>query len=202
MIISEAEEIVNIDLVDQEGVTFVTCPIKEGAPNPVERALDSSRYFVLRIEHPQTKRVAFIGIGFVDRGEAFDFQSTVMDARDKMKVEKNIAQNKVDWGPDVDFKMKDGETIKIGLPGGGDTSVDDDSGSADILASGEIIGPPPSASTGRRRRRRGGNGKKKSQDSTGNFGLDSLIGAPTSDNGGASAAPSSGGGGDVDWTMF
>ena len=58
----------------------------------MERALDSSRYFVLRIEHPQTKRVAFIGIGFVDRGEAFDFQSTVAEL-EKIQLEKNIAAN-------------------------------------------------------------------------------------------------------------
>jgi hypothetical protein len=54
------------------GELFATVPY--AAPwTSVEPVLDSSRYFVLRVEGEGGKR-AYIGMGFAERGEAFDFQ--------------------------------------------------------------------------------------------------------------------------------
>ena len=57
------------------GTEFAACPVPAGErPQAVEPVTDSSRYFVLRLldtSHPQ--RRAFVGMGFNDRSEAFDF---------------------------------------------------------------------------------------------------------------------------------
>ncbi|RUO96010.1 hypothetical protein BC936DRAFT_142802 [Jimgerdemannia flammicorona] len=58
------------------GDLFALCPYDPTA-NSVEAVLDSSRYFVLKVE--DHGRHAFIGMGFQERTEAFDFNVTLQD---------------------------------------------------------------------------------------------------------------------------
>ena len=61
------------------GKSFAVCTVntKPGAPKAVEKVIDSSRFFVLRIEN--NGKHAFIGIGFQERTEAFDFNVALQD---------------------------------------------------------------------------------------------------------------------------
>lgn len=56
---------------------FAQCPVT--SPNSVEPVTDSSRYFVLRLEDEKNGRHAFVGMGFTERPDAFDFNATLHD---------------------------------------------------------------------------------------------------------------------------
>lgn len=60
------------------GQLFAKCPV-DGYPGPaVEPVSDSSRYFVIRVQD-DNGRSAFIGMGFADRGDSFDFNVALQD---------------------------------------------------------------------------------------------------------------------------
>lgn len=60
-------DILNILLVDTNtGELFATCPVTEPGSKAIDPVVDSSRYFVLRIDDGKGRH-AFIGMGFRDR---------------------------------------------------------------------------------------------------------------------------------------
>ena len=61
-------------IMNCSGDLFASCPVPFGQQQlAVEAAADSSRYFVLRLVDPTSGRHAFLGMGFAERGDAFDF---------------------------------------------------------------------------------------------------------------------------------
>ncbi|PRP86708.1 hypothetical protein PROFUN_02857 [Planoprotostelium fungivorum] len=95
------------------GEIFAVCPVYEAAVEPVN---DSSRYYVLKIEDGQ-KRHAFIGLGFSERSEAFDFSAALQDHARFIKQEKDAekAVANLSSQPAVDYSLKQGEKITINM---------------------------------------------------------------------------------------
>uniref|UniRef100_A0A3Q1GF93 NECAP endocytosis associated 2 n=1 Tax=Acanthochromis polyacanthus TaxID=80966 RepID=A0A3Q1GF93_9TELE len=60
------------------GELFAQAPVEQYPGGVVEAVTDSSRYFVIRIEDG-SGRHAFIGLGFADRGDSFDFNVALQD---------------------------------------------------------------------------------------------------------------------------
>jgi hypothetical protein len=107
----ERGDLTAVLLVDKtKGSIFAVCPVKEGA---VDRCVDSSRYFVLRIENANGRHM-FIGVAFNERNDAFDFNTAMEDSRREREQEKNPV--KLDYGPPKDYSIKDGEKIKVSIP--------------------------------------------------------------------------------------
>ncbi|KAI9144131.1 hypothetical protein BKA69DRAFT_1164299 [Paraphysoderma sedebokerense] len=80
--------------------------------NSVEPVLDSSRYFVLRIE--DKGRHAYVGLGFAERNDAFDFNVALQDHVKHVKAQKE-PKKALDPGPKLDLSLKEGETISINI---------------------------------------------------------------------------------------
>jgi hypothetical protein len=116
-----------------KGTIFAVCPIVEGV-NAVERCVDSSRYFVLRIEN-QGGRHMFIGLAFNERNDAFDFNTALQDAKKERDFaihaasgadgngSGNGAQDSDGFGhgqsnlnSSRDYSLKEGEKITVHIP--------------------------------------------------------------------------------------
>ncbi|XP_031483390.1 uncharacterized protein At1g03900 [Nymphaea colorata] len=103
------------------GDLFAACFVLPGQrENSVETVLDSSRYFVLKIEDGRGKH-AFIGLGFNERNEAFDFNVALSDHEKYVKREherdsgEENEESHIDIHPAVNHRLKEGETIRINV---------------------------------------------------------------------------------------
>ncbi|CAN6572982.1 hypothetical protein ACFX13_047786 [Malus domestica] len=118
-VISKGEECI-IRLEDKKtNELYARAFLRNGEPHPVEPVIDSSRYFVLRVEENIDGRLrhAFIGIGFRERTEAYDFQAALHDHMkylDKKKTAEEMEQ-KFQQTSLVDYSLKEGETIVLQL---------------------------------------------------------------------------------------
>lgn len=111
------DKALNIRLEDKtSGELFAMAPVDAHPGVAVEAVLDSSRYFVLRLMN-EGSQTAFVGIGFQDRGDAFDFNVALQDHFKWLRQEEKAAEvaAELDQGPKLNLGFKEGQTIKIQL---------------------------------------------------------------------------------------
>lgn len=65
--------------------------------------------------HFVTGRTAFIGLGFVDRSDSFDFNVALQDHFKWLKKSEEIVKEELEPKKDLDLRFKEGETIKINM---------------------------------------------------------------------------------------
>ncbi|GMF26062.1 unnamed protein product [Phytophthora lilii] len=112
---------------DAPPALFAQCPLqitRELALDVyVHDCVDSSRYFMLRVEDEKTGRRAFVGIGFPDRTAAFNFKATLQDyakyALRQLEVQQVEATDEQTAGEpspkNRDLSLPEGTTIRINL---------------------------------------------------------------------------------------
>jgi len=96
------------------GALFANCPIETYPGVSIEAVLDSSRYFVIRVQD-DNGRSAFLGLGFGDRSDSFDLNVALQDHFKWVKNQEQIEKEKVEPKPELDLSFKEGETIKINM---------------------------------------------------------------------------------------
>ncbi|XP_042477667.1 uncharacterized protein LOC122059026 [Macadamia integrifolia] len=126
-VISKGEECI-IRLEDKTTGELYACAfLRNGEPHPVETVIDSSRYFVLRVEENIGGRLrhAFIGIGFRERPQAYDFQAALHDHMKYLNKKKTAEEMEQHYQQtsSVDYSLKEGETLVLQIknPKGGRT---------------------------------------------------------------------------------
>ena len=80
----------------EHGELFAACPLPTSGPvaAAVEPVIDSSRYFVLRVEDEQSKRHAFLGIGFRSRDAASDLKMALADHERQLQRSAEAARRR------------------------------------------------------------------------------------------------------------
>ncbi|KAL8147848.1 hypothetical protein AgCh_005245 [Apium graveolens] len=125
-VVSKGEECI-IRLEDKTtGELYARAFLRDGEPHPVEAVIDSSRYFVLRIEETIGGRLrhAFLGIGFRERPQAYDFQAALHDHMKYLDKKKTAEEMEEQYqNSTVDYSLKDGETIVLKLKNKGGGNV-------------------------------------------------------------------------------
>lgn len=123
------------------GELYAQAPVEQYPGITVEAVTDSSRYFVIRIEDG-TGRHAFIGLGFADRGDSFDFNVALQDHFKWVKQEGDLAKLEASQSsaPKLDLSFKEGQTIKISI---GNIKKKDAGGAKPRPVGGGLLPPPP-----------------------------------------------------------
>ena len=78
LIVATTDTGCRIKLIGENGKVFAVAPVRKDGPLAAEKVTDSSRYFCLRIENDKGNH-AFIGLGFNQRSDAFDFNVALAD---------------------------------------------------------------------------------------------------------------------------
>ncbi|KAI8800151.1 adaptin ear-binding coat-associated protein 2-like protein [Cladochytrium replicatum] len=125
------------------GELFALSPIDaKNLAGSVEPVTDSSRYFVIKIVDQASGKHAFIGIGFTERSESFDFNVALQDYVRRETEPQKLAVQK----PSVDYTWKEGSSISISLKGAiplkPKSPPSESTGTNDLPA---LLPPPPSA---------------------------------------------------------
>jgi len=124
------------------GELFAACLVTEASIEPVA---DSSRYYVIKIDDG-SGRHAFIGMGYTERSDAFDFSAALQDhARYvKQKKESEDYTKKAASQPKQDYSLPQGAKIHVELKNKKPQSVSSPASTGGDF--GGLLPPPPSSS--------------------------------------------------------
>lgn len=128
------------------GELFAQAPVEQYPGHVIEAVTDSSRYFVIQIDDGHGRH-AFIGLGFADRGDSFDFNVALQDHFKWVKQEGELAKLEASQStaPKMDLSFKEGQTIKISI---GNIKKKDAGAAKSRPMGGGLLPPPPGAKVG------------------------------------------------------
>lgn len=142
------------------GELFAQVPLDNERPEvSVEPVTDSSRYFAVRVDDGNGRH-AFLGLGFRERSDAFDFNIALQDHVKQARAGRMggpAADGDAAAAPPLDLSLKAGETLRVNLSGVGGGARRREPANAGGGGPGGLPPPPalsapPGANSGARRR--------------------------------------------------
>ena len=138
------------------GSLFAQCPVDNDQPDlSVEPVADSSRYFVLKVQ--DGAKHAFVGMGFVERNDAFDFNVTLQDHVKHVRFEREHTEEAVEAAaaaPAHDFTLKGSVNIALNTGRTSKQRERTEPRESKSCAGGGLLLPPPPPGGGSSRSRR------------------------------------------------
>lgn len=110
-IIANDDQLV-IEFLNTDWSLYAKCPVPEDYSQAVIKCIDSSRGYAIRLAS-NDGRYMWVGLGFHDRNEAFDFQVCFHDFKSRREMDRNPEQLAQDNKPTKDFALKEGEKINV-----------------------------------------------------------------------------------------
>lgn len=114
---SDSEKNLIILLLDTEGKEFArgSYPGSNSGKPSIEPTMDSSRFFSMKLVDPSSGSAAIVGIGFDDRGDAFDFLTCLQDWKSKSFSETSNISKKDSSSSSIplDFSLSEGQSITL-----------------------------------------------------------------------------------------
>ncbi|VDM03932.1 unnamed protein product [Schistocephalus solidus] len=99
------------------GQLYAQCPVEEFPGIAVEQVLDSSRYFAIRLM-ADNGRTMYVGIGFAERSDSFDFNVAIQDHFTHQKQEEEAerqASHPQPSEPALDLGLKEGQRLRLNI---------------------------------------------------------------------------------------
>lgn len=98
--------------MNNDGSIFACCPVPHRWEEAIQKCVDSSRGFAVRLQNPNGK-FAWVGLAFRDRNDAFDFNVCFSDFEQKRELEINPNKFAKDFENMQDFSIKDGQKLVL-----------------------------------------------------------------------------------------
>ncbi|CAB3404534.1 unnamed protein product [Caenorhabditis bovis] len=106
---------IELRLEDGEtGALYAKCPVDSHPGVAIDAVSDSSRYFVIRLQN-DNGQTAFVGCGFQERSDAFDFNVALQDHFKYIERSEQFEKLDSTPGPSLDLAFKEGQTISISI---------------------------------------------------------------------------------------
>ena len=101
-----------VQVLDAQNQLYVACPVDPlKLSTVIERTTDSSRFFAMKVRGPSGQH-AYVGLGFAERNDAFDFWAGLLDFQGTVRADVAPAVSQP-----LDLQFREGQTISLGKPG-------------------------------------------------------------------------------------